>query len=334
MADETTSSPASGTTKNPAVVVQTSAGDAPPSERREFSELRKEVVEARNLIIKTDNLLKNMHAELKRMGERQEEFARRRFFSSATAYVLFVVLAGVGAFTVARSDSAREREASAAAESRSRELQQKLEQVQKAEQVRKEASDKASRVFDQLSSEKEGPGLSQAMSNAVRMERGQLSPLESKALDERVATLKTAVAQGALDRGNQAVRRGDHKAVSTEYGRYLDMVGSTNDPQIYFHLGYSRAQLKEFQTAIDPLEKFLKAQSQGKLAQSAGYWLGLAYEETGASAKAADAYTKAVSLFPGSELAPLIRNRMRKLPPPGTAPAQAPAAPAKPAAPR
>ena len=150
----------------------------------------------------------------------------------------------------------------------------------------------------------------------------------------RVAAMKTAVAQGALDRGTQAVRRGDNKAVSTEYGRYLDMVGSTNDPQLYFHLGYSRAQLKEFATAIDPLERFLKVQSQGKLAQAAGYWLGLAYEETNASAKAAEAYGRAVALFPGSELAPMIRNRMRKLPAAGAAPALPAGAPPKPVAPR
>jgi TolA-binding protein len=319
---------APGTTKNPAVVVQ-APPEGPPSERRDFSELRKEVVEARNLIIKTDNLLKNMHAELKRVGERQDEFARKQLFSSAVAYALFVIVLAAGAWAVARSDSAREREQSQAAESRSRELQQKLEASQRAEQGRREASDKAFRVFDQLATEKEGPGLSQAMSNAVRLERKELSQLEAKALDDRVAALKTAVAQGALERGGQAVRRNDHKAVSLEYGRYLDMVGTTNDPQIYFHLGYSRAQLKEFPASIDPLERFLKAQAQGKLAQSAGYWLGMAYEETGATAKAAEAYNRAIALFPGSELAPVMRGRLRKLPPPGGG--SAPPAPAAPA---
>jgi TolA-binding protein len=326
MAEETSSS-----TKPPAAP----STDAPPETRRDYSELRKEVVEARNLIIKTDNLLKNMHAELKRVGERQEEFARRRLFSSATAYVIFALLAAVGAFSVARTDSAREREQSTASDAKAHELQQKLDAALRGEQVRREASEKAARVFDQLASEKEGPGLSQAMANALRMDHAQLSPLEAKALEDRVATLKAQVAQGALERGNAAYRHLDHKAVSIEYGRYLDLVGTTNDPQLYFHLGYSRAQLKEFAGAIDPLEKFLKVQSQGKLAQSAGYWLGFAYEETGAPAKATDAYQKALALFPGSEVAPVIRGRLRRLSQSAAAPqaAPAPAAPA-PAAPR
>ena len=330
MADET--SPSSP--KLPVVTV-VPAADGPPSERREFAELRREVVEARNLIIKTDNLLKNMHAELKRMGDRQEEFSRRRFFSSATAYVLFALLAALGAFSLARTDSSREREQSAASEARAREVQQKYEALQHAGLAKSEASEKAARAFDQLASEKEGAGLSQAMSNALRVERKLLSALEAKALDDRVATLKTQVAQAALERGNAAVRRAEHKAVSTDYGRYLELVGTTNDPQIYFHLGYSRAQLQEFAAAIDPLERFLKVQSQGKLAQSAGYWLGLAYESTGAVAKATDAYQKAATLFPGSELAPVIRNRLRKLtgagPPPQGAPQPAGGGPGKPA---
>ena len=309
MADET----APSSPKLPVVTVVPAAADAPPSERREFAELRKEVVEARNLIIKTDNLLKNMHGELKRMGDRQEEFSRRRFFSSAVAYVLFALLAALGAFSVAQTNSSREREQSASAEKSAHELQQKLEALQHTDLVKSEASEKAARIFDQLGSEKEGAGLSQAMANALRVDRKQLSALESKALDDRVSTLKNQVAQAALERGNAAVRRNEHRAVSVEYGRYLDLVGSTNDPQFYFHLGYSRSQIPEFAAAIDPLERFLKAQPQGRAAQSAGYWLGLAYESTGAVAKATDAYQKAVALFPGSELAPLIRNKLRRL---------------------
>ena len=71
-----------------------------------------------------------------------------------------------------------------------------------------------------------------------------------------------------------------------------------------------------------------------RLAQSAGYWLGYSYEEGNNPAKAIDAYTKALALFPGSELAPLLRSRLRKLapgatpaPPPAPAPALAPLQP-------
>src|SRR6186997_2765090 len=73
-----------------------------------LDEIRREVIESRNLVIKTDNLLKNLHAELKLVGKRQEDFARRQWISSAVAYLLFVGLcvAGVIAISNARSQQA------------------------------------------------------------------------------------------------------------------------------------------------------------------------------------------------------------------------------------
>src|SRR5947209_15772273 len=65
-----------------------------------FDEIRREVIESRNLVIKTDNLLKNLHAEVKMVGKRQEDFQKRQFLSSAVAYALFAAIAIAGAIVV------------------------------------------------------------------------------------------------------------------------------------------------------------------------------------------------------------------------------------------
>src|SRR5215472_6436715 len=80
---------------------------------RELSEIRREVIESRNLVIKTDNLLKNLHAELKLVGKRQEDFQKRQWMSSAAAYLVFAVLAVVGSALISsarNSSAAREKE--------------------------------------------------------------------------------------------------------------------------------------------------------------------------------------------------------------------------------
>src|SRR3954465_7148609 len=59
---------------------------------KSLDDIRREVIESRNLVIKTDNLLKNLHAELKIVGKRQEDFAKRAWISSAVTYVGFLAL--------------------------------------------------------------------------------------------------------------------------------------------------------------------------------------------------------------------------------------------------
>jgi tetratricopeptide (TPR) repeat protein len=310
-------------TSAPRVSSQSSVDVPAAADGRELHELRKEVVEARNLVIKTDNLLKNMHAEIKKMGARQDEFARRRFLSSATAYVLFAIIWGVGAFMVARSDSSQEREKSAANEAHARQLSAQVEQLQKQEVVRRDTSEKAGRIYEQLGSEKEGPGLNQAMTNAIRMDRQLLSPLEAKALEDRVASMKSAVAQAALDRGQRAYRQGDWKGASTELGRYLELSPGAAEPVVYFHVGHARAMTREWPGVIPAMEAFLKNAGGTKTAQTAGFYLGEAYEEGGNYAKASEAYSRAQALYPGSDLAPAIRAKLRRLPSLQTAAANA-----------
>lgn len=291
------------------VVPQTDSGsDAGP-----IGELRKEVVEARNLIIKTDNLLKNLHAELKQMGRKQEMFESRHWMTSIVAYIIFTVLIGLGAFSLSRAEIRVAREEASANESKVHQLTQDLEKLRAGEAARREASEKAARVYDLLGTEKEGPGLNQAMSQAVHLDRQLVSSLESKAIDDRAAGMKGRMAQAALDRGNRAFRANDWGTAAQELTRYLELEPKAEDNVVYFRLGNALTQTKDFAKAIAPLETFLKNTGGTKTAQYAGFLLGTAYEETGKADKARAAYERAASLYPGSEFAPMIRNKLRHL---------------------
>jgi len=285
----------------------------PVAEGGPMGDLRKEVVEARNLIIKNDNLLKNLHAELKQMGRKQEMFEGRHWMTSIVAYVIFTVLLGLGAYSLARAEIRVAREEASANEAKVHQLSQDLEKLRAGEAAKREASEKAARVYDLLGTEKEGPGLNQAMSQAVHLDRQLVSPLESKAIDDRAAGMKGRMAQAALDRGNSAFRRSDWAAAASELSRYLELEPKAEDNVVYFRLGNALTQTKDFAKAIAPLETFLKNTGGTKTAQYAGFLLGTAYEETGKADKARAAYERAASLYPGSEFAPMIRNKLRHL---------------------
>jgi tetratricopeptide (TPR) repeat protein len=293
----------------------------------EMAALRKEVIEARNLVIKTDNLLKNLHAELKQMGRKHEEQEKRHWMTSVTAYIAMAVLAGAGAIAYARAEVRTAREEAQANEARAAALQKDAEKIKAADLVRRDASAKALHVYDLLGSEKEGPALNQAMTQALHLDRAQVSPLESKAIDDRAAGMKQKIAEAARSAGEASFRRQEWKAVSQELGRYVELEPKPSDNMIWFHLGSARVQTREFQGAIQPLENFIKGTGGTKTAQYAGLLLGQSYEEVGNPTRAKDVYERAVSLYPGSDFAPTIRNRLRKLAsasaPLGTSPATA-----------
>ena len=84
------------------------AAESKPEQNKELSEIRKEVIEARNLVIKTDSLLKNLHAEVKAIGKRHEDLQKKAWISSGVAYAIFAALCVAGAVVVtsARSSNA------------------------------------------------------------------------------------------------------------------------------------------------------------------------------------------------------------------------------------
>ncbi len=304
----------------------------PPSvPDRDISDLRREVIESRNLVIKTDNLLKNLHAELKQMGRKQELFEKRHMMTSVAAYFLFAAIATLGAFSFARSEIRGAREEAVANEGKVKQLTQDVEALRRAEVSRREASEKAARAYDLLGSEKEGPGQTLAMDQALHLDRQLLSRMEAKALDDRSAGLKARIAQLALERGNAAFRRNDWTAAAQELTRYVELEKHVEENMVWFRLGNAYTQAREHAKAIPPLETFLKSAGGTKTAQYAGYLLGTAYEDTGNGDKARQVYERALGLYPGSEFAPMIRARLRRLGSPAAAvqpPAAQPAAPA------
>src|SRR4030095_12247524 len=66
----------------------------------ELREIKREIVESRGLVIKTNNLTNALAADLKSISKRQLAFERRAFWNSATAYGLFVLVV-VGVVKVA-----------------------------------------------------------------------------------------------------------------------------------------------------------------------------------------------------------------------------------------
>src|SRR5579872_3453853 len=58
----------------------------------ELRDIKREIIESRGLVIKTNNLTNALSADIKSIAKRQQGYERRLAWNSATAYVVFVVV--------------------------------------------------------------------------------------------------------------------------------------------------------------------------------------------------------------------------------------------------
>jgi tetratricopeptide (TPR) repeat protein len=58
----------------------------------ELGEIKREIIESRGLVIKTNNLTNALSADIKSIAKRQQSYERRLSLNSATAYVVFVLV--------------------------------------------------------------------------------------------------------------------------------------------------------------------------------------------------------------------------------------------------
>src|SRR5579885_3153796 len=58
----------------------------------ELREIKREIIESRGLVIKTNNLTNALSADIKSIAKRQQTYERRISWNSAVAYIVFVVV--------------------------------------------------------------------------------------------------------------------------------------------------------------------------------------------------------------------------------------------------
>ncbi|MBI4954827.1 MAG: tetratricopeptide repeat protein [Myxococcales bacterium] len=121
----------------------------------EVRELKREIIESRGLIIKTNNLTNALAGDLKSIAKRQTSAERRAFLNSAVANALFVVavILVVKFAWDARVESVEK--ASAAASARVGELKKDLEARQNAEAERAKAEEVAAAFYEIVRSGKD-----------------------------------------------------------------------------------------------------------------------------------------------------------------------------------
>ncbi|MBL8912376.1 MAG: tetratricopeptide repeat protein [Archangium sp.] len=299
---------------------------AEQAEGKMFEELRREVVEARNMTIKTDNALKSLHAELKVVSSQQDAFQKRTWFSTAAVYVLFVGLCvgGVVVISNARASSANaERER---LEKQVGDLNATIEKLKGEASGQLAAEQTALQIYRQMTT-LPGEERLKGIDALSKLDQSKLSPFAKLVLQDRALLLRKEVGGAVLEKGKNAFRRQDWPEAITQLSRFLTMDPVPEDAlEASFYLGNSLFQSRKFEDSIKPLQRFIDGDKKAKLRDFAMVLLMQSYDMTGKKDEAVAVAKEAWQTYPVSDFRAQFVSRLQKTVPaaPGPAPAPAP----------
>lgn len=276
----------------------------------ELAALRKEVIEARNLVIKTDNLLKNLHAEVKTVGKRQEEFQKRQWISSAVAYALFAILCTGGAIMISSARTATANQERERLQSETKTLAAQLEQQKGDAAAQAAAQRSAAEVYKKMS-DASGEDRLKGVDLLVKLDTARLSFLERKALDDRSQLLRNELGQAAFERGKSAFRKNDMQTTVQELSRFVALNPQSQDAlDASYFLGTALNMLKKHEQAIPHLSRFVNEDKKSKTRDYAMLLLAQSYEQAGQLDKAAETARDALATYPNTQFASQLRGRL------------------------
>ncbi len=299
-----------------------------------LEEIRREVVEARNMTIKTDNALKSLHAELKVVSTQQAEFQRRTWFSTGAAYLGFLGVCVAGAFAVSGAKAASATEQKQRLEQQVGELTAQIDK-QKNDAAAVAAAEKSAADVYKMMTTLPGEERLKGVEALQKLDLTKISPLTRQALQDRAALLKKEVGAAVLERGKTAFRRSDWPETIEQLNRFLAMNPAEEEAlDASFFLGNAMFQSRKFEDAIKPLTRFVEGDKKARTRDFALIMLMQSHDMLGNKEKSIEYAKEGWNTYPSSEFRMQFLNRLQRTATPAAQPAApAPAAPAAPANP-
>ena len=236
----------------------------------ELRDIKREIIESRGLIIKTNNLTNALAADLKSIGKRQQNFERRTFWNSAAANLLFVVVViAVVKFAWDSRVESVERE-TRRARAQIGKLKEEIKSLQGGNDARARGETAAAAFYELIRAGKKKE-LIDAFEN-TRKEK--LTRAELAFFRDAVERARSQLSVNAYHEGLDNMRAGRwHEAVIAleEASRYDDT--ATHAPSAQLHLARGYRRLNRQRDAIPILVKLSEASADSEVLDDAMFLL-------------------------------------------------------------
>ncbi len=237
----------------------------------EIREIKKEIIESRGLIIKTNNLTNALTADLKTVGKRQQSFERRTFWNSAAANLLFVVVVIVVVKFAwdARVESVESETRHAKGEIAK--LTEEVKVLQGNQEKRSRAEAAAAGFYELMRSGKKRD----IIDGFEQIRKEKLTRAELSFFRDAVEQARAALSLNAYHDGLDNSRAGRwHEAVVALEESLRFNPGATHAPSAQLNLARGYRRLNRQRDAIPMLVKLSEASPDAEVLDDAMFLLG------------------------------------------------------------
>jgi TolA-binding protein len=276
----------------------------------ELREIKREIIESRGLVIKTNNLTNALSADIKSIAKRQQSYERRLTWNSATAYVVFVIVA----FTALKfAWDARVDAMKAETEQKSSDnerLRKELREAQKREEDRTRAEVRAAQFYELIRQGKRAELLEQY--EAVKKE--PLSKAEAAFFGDAVERARNELAAQLYHQGQDKARVQRWQEAATAFEESLKYKeDSTIAPSVRLGLAEAYRHLNRQKDAIPILSQLAESSPDKEVQDDALYLLAWCQTDEQAWNDAKNTWRTLIRRFPDSRFTAEARLQLAQL---------------------
>jgi len=276
----------------------------------ELGEIKREIIESRALVIKTNNLTNALSADVKSIAKRQATYEGRIRWNSATAYVVFVVVV-FGALKL--TWDARVDQIKAETEGHAQEVTRLRKEVKDAnarDEDRARAEAKALAFYDLVRQGKRQDVVEQWGS----LEKEPLSKAERAFYTDVVGRTKAELAISLWLQGLDKMKLQRWQEAVNLFEESLRLKGEgEGTPRVRLSLAESLKKLGRFKDAIPTLTALSEGTVDRDVQDDALYLLAQCHTELQSWNDAKEAYRNLIRRFPDSSFAPQAKMYLAQL---------------------
>jgi len=276
----------------------------------EIREIKKEIIESRGLIIKTNNLTNALGADIKAIAKRQATHERRTWWNSVVAYALLGAASLFG-FRLLLDVSIREMEVEKDSLAQEvKRLRAGLDEEVKRGEKRAQAETKTVQFYELIKDKQRA----EVIERWNELSKELLSPAERAVLSDVVTRFHSELSIEAYQQGLELLRTGRY-AEATE--SFQDAVrldeGAAHIPQVHYQYAHALRQLGKHAQAKLELEAVLNQNSDKDIHADATWLLVQTLDDIGDLDGARAQLRKLLAKWPRSALVPDARQLLGSL---------------------